>query len=347
MAQVLGEQRVAGRSAPLEAEVAPTRWDSSLQLDTTERIVTPENIAFDYYCAGPFVRIAAFIIDVLVYVVAWFAWLFIEWMGFVLISILAVQLGLGGAVDDFALVIIGINLLVAFVTYWLVWGWAESRFNGRTLGKLVLGIRVVSTTGHPISGMQAMARSLLRAVEVMPILMPYHLVTLFVAPREMVYMEPEVEEILSIVGFPTGIVAFLCLFVLPRFQRIGDVVAGTMVIYDHRKRKPGLAKLEDTRTSLLAEYIPASFRPRREMVKAISTYVHRRNHFTAYRRNEIAAHLAKPLLVEFGMLPDTSYDLLLCAIYYKLFVAEGNSGAKANSETSSSPTISNDQGGIL
>ncbi|MFV1968574.1 MAG: hypothetical protein ACC628_24400, partial [Pirellulaceae bacterium] len=39
-------------------------------------------------------------------------------------------------------------------------------------------------------------------------------------------------------------------------------------------------------------------------------------------RREVARHLAEPLLARFGFPPDTSYDLLLCALYHRAFIAD-------------------------
>jgi hypothetical protein len=36
----------------------------------------------------------------------------------------------------------------------------------------------------------------------------------------------------------------------------------------------------------------------------------------------VASHLAQPLLERFGLPADTSYDLLLCALYYRTFIAD-------------------------
>ena len=58
------------------------------------------------------------------------------------------------------------------------------------------------------------------------------------------------------------------------------------------------------------------------MAKALATYVERRRFFTPPRRREVARHLAEPLLERFGLPPDTSYDLLLCALYYRTFIAD-------------------------
>ncbi len=39
------------------------------------------------------------------------------------------------------------------------------------------------------------------------------------------------------------------------------------------------------------------------------------------RRSEVSKHLAEPLLHSFGLLPDTSSDLLLCALYTRIFLS--------------------------
>ena len=43
------------------------------QLDTSVEIITPENIAFRYRLAGPFRRLPAFLLDVIIEVAAGFA----------------------------------------------------------------------------------------------------------------------------------------------------------------------------------------------------------------------------------------------------------------------------------
>jgi len=84
----------------------------------------------------------------------------------------------------------------------------------------------------------------------------------------------------------------------------------------------GVAKLEDPRTAQLASILPPKFRVNRDMAKALSAYVERRRYFSQARRHEIARHLGDPLIRVFGLPPDTSHDLLLCALYYRTFVAD-------------------------
>jgi hypothetical protein len=83
-----------------------------------------------------------------------------------------------------------------------------------------------------------------------------------------------------------------------------------------------MAKLDDARAIQLASFIPPNFVVSRTLAKALSTYVERRRFFAAPRRKEMAAHIARPLLERFGLPQDTSYDLLLCALYYRNFIAD-------------------------
>jgi hypothetical protein len=68
--------------------------------------------------------------------------------------------------------------------------------------------------------------------------------------------------------------------------------------------------------------LPPNFVVTRSLAKSLATYVERRRFFTPPRRREVARHLAIPLLERFGLPPDTSYDLLLCALYYRTFIAD-------------------------
>ena len=90
-----------------------------------------------------------------------------------------------------------------------------------------------------------------------------------------------------------------------RYQRLGDLVAGTIVVVEERRRLTGVAKLDDPRAIQLAAYLPPNFVVSRTMVRALATYVERRRFFTPPRRREVARHLAEPLLERFGLPQDT------------------------------------------
>lgn len=257
------------------------------QIDTTVEVVTPENIAFDYQAAGPFRRLPAFLIDFLIRIVTILVL-------FILGSIGAGFLGLALNSDDMQYLLMGVLLITYFALEWLYGGVFETYMNGQTPGKWLLGIRVVTVEGQPINGMQAMLRNVVRFVDIFP---PYY-------------------------AIPTGMLGLGAMTLNRRFQRLGDLVAGTMVVIEQRTWLLGVARLEDPRAAQLAAYLPPKFEVSRSLARALAAYVERRSFFSPARRREIARHLGEPLLRMFELPADTSHDLLLCALYYKTFIAE-------------------------
>jgi uncharacterized RDD family membrane protein YckC len=177
--------------------------------------------------------------------------------------------------------------LLFFLVWWFYGVLFETFMNGQTPGKQIVGLRVLSETGQPINGMQATLRNLLRAADL--------LLPLF---------------------------GLLVMTLNRKYQRLGDLVAGTIVVVEERQWLTGVARLEDPRAIQLAAYLPPNFVVSRSLAKSLATYVERRRFFTPPRRREVARHLAIPLLDRFGLPPDTSYDLLLCALYYRTFIAD-------------------------
>jgi uncharacterized membrane protein SpoIIM required for sporulation/uncharacterized RDD family membrane protein YckC len=94
------------------------------------------------------------------------------------------------------------GVIFVFVSFASLWGYFtlfEGLRGGQTPGKRRLGIRVVRDTGHPVTFGAAAARNLLRVADFLP--PPYLLGALFVGLH-------------------------------PRGKRLGDIVAGTVVVRD-------------------------------------------------------------------------------------------------------------------
>lgn len=90
-----------------------------------------------------------------------------------------------------------------FVSFVIVWGYFalfEGLWQGRTPGKRRAGIRAVMDTGAPITFQAALIRGLVRIVDYQP-------------------------------GI-SGIVGLVCIMVHPQAKRLGDLVAGTIVVRD-------------------------------------------------------------------------------------------------------------------
>lgn len=93
----------------------------------------------------------------------------------------------------------GITLILMFLLEWFYPVFFEVTRNGRTPGKKWMGIRVVNDDGTPVTFGPSLLRNLLRAVDFLPL------------------------------AYLTGIIASLCNH---EFKRLGDLAAGTLVIYD-------------------------------------------------------------------------------------------------------------------
>ena len=100
---------------------------------------------------------------------------------------------------------IGIFVLIIFLLQWGYFALFEAFGNGRTPGKRVARIRVIHQSGRGINFVEALARNLVRFVDYLP-------------------------------GFyAVGIVA---MFISRRNQRLGDMVAGTLVVRDREIDSP-------------------------------------------------------------------------------------------------------------
>jgi len=255
------------------------------QLDTTIEIVTPENIAFRYCVAGPFHRLPAYLIDLVI------RWL-LAVAGMVILMLFFGVAGLGGLG-------MGMSLVLWFLLEWFYGGVFETFFNGQTPGKRLLRIRVVCIDGQPINGLQAVLRNVLRVVDAQPL----------------VFCQ----------------VGLLAATISDRFQRLGDLVCGTMVVVEERQRLHGLTPTGEPEAPRMAALIPANFQASRTLARALAAYVERRRMFSWGRRLEIARHLAEPLRQKFRLPPDTDPDLLLCGLYHRIFIADGDQQPAAGS----------------
>ncbi len=270
------------------------------KIDCVVRVVTPENIEFEYMVAGPFQRLPAFLIDLAVRC-SIFAFVIIFF------SVIGIPLGTGTLT-----VVFTFGLLAFFLLSWVYGTYMETRFNGRTVGKMALRLRVISADGRPINGTQAALRNMLRLCDFMP-------------PLTLTLLIPDAPAANAI---PTCLVALVTMTLTNRMQRIGDIAANTMVVWEGRKGYNTNLQPEDPRAYALSELIPPTFQVSRTLAKAVALYMERRIYLSVMRREEIAGNLAKPLLEMFELRPDTSADLLLCAIYVRIYQSEDQRLAK-------------------
>jgi len=248
----------------------------SPQLDTRVRVVTPENIAFQYHVAGPFRRLPAYLIDLALRIAIGAAGYF--GLGFVFGLIGLGELGIG----------IWLTLFL-FPLMWFYGGLFETFWNGQTPGKRIMRIRVLSIDGQAINASQATLRNVLRVVDSLPYL---YLVGLIAAAMN------------------------------DRFQRLGDLACGTMVVCEDPHWLQDVAKVTEPEVTKLTARVPAWFQPTRSMARALAVYVGRRKKFMPMRRIQIARYVGVPLREQLHLPQQTNVDHLLCALYNRAFVTD-------------------------
>ncbi|MFM2090643.1 MAG: hypothetical protein RLZZ127_1132 [Planctomycetota bacterium] len=181
---------------------------------------------------------------------------------------------------------VGVLLILWFVLYWLAGAVCEWRW-GATPGKFALGLRVVADDGVPAGFGACLLRNLLRYADAMP-------------------------------TAATGLVAMLA---NGRFQRLGDLAAGTLVVYaDERWAPRAGGPAPDAATRTLAASLPAELSGIVDGagVRAIAAWAARRAAFHPARRSEMAAPLARALATRLGMAPPTDADRFLHAVHLRL-----------------------------
>ena len=120
-----------------------------------------------------------------------------------LVSLVLVGIGLhhaGRPGDMLGSAGMSILLFAAFLAQWGYFLLFEALWGGRTPGKRALGIRVVHLGGEPLSLQGSVLRNLIRVVDLQPAV--------------------------------TGMTGAVCILANRRAQRLGDLVAGTMVVRD-------------------------------------------------------------------------------------------------------------------
>ena len=148
----------------------------------------------------------------------------------------------------------GLGSLLLFAVSWWYMVMFEVLRQGRSPGKQWIGLRVVHDDGTPVGWSASLLRNLLRFVDLLPF------------------------------GYFFG--AISCLQ-HPTFKRLGDIAAGTLVVYSEKPlQRPQLPDAESRRspvTLTLSEQ------------RAVLAFAERQHELSPERVNELAALLAQPL----------------------------------------------------
>ncbi len=237
-------------------------------------VETPENVLLSYRLAGPAARCLAYGLDSIVRAILMILVLFIAlWTS-----------------DYLPGVTWGAVLLLMFVLEWGYFVLAEGLFRGKTIGKDALGLRVVQLEGYPITFWAAMQRNLLRVVDGVPLVAFLALTGRL--PGEVFSLSVNFDELWTLLFMLPVYGPALCAMTLsPRFQRLGDLVAGTVVISERHSRLSKEAVIISKIDPLSREEIGPRI-PDAETLALIDEFLSRREELSYDRGHRLCANFA-------------------------------------------------------
>lgn len=239
-------------------------------------VETPECVLMTYRVAGPASRVGAYLLDTAVRVG-------------ILIAV-AMIVSCSGVIAQG--VSMGVFLVSWFVVEWFYFAISEAVFNGRTIGKRVMGIRTIEQYGYPLSWWSALVRNFLRTA-----------------------------DCLMFYG-----IGFVSMLMTSRFQRLGDLVAGTVVVHEHPVRLPREPVILETIKPLNREhcnhFVPSE-RTLSLIDELLSRRMNSRERIPHYRGHSLARELAKTLSEKLNYQGDfdqvSDYSMAFLARVYVTF----------------------------
>jgi uncharacterized RDD family membrane protein YckC len=178
---------------------------------------------------------------------------------------------------------IAVLILIPFLLHWGYFTLFEGLWHGQTPGKRVAKIRVIQQSGRAITIFESLSRNFVRAVDFLP--------TFYV-------------------------VGTISIFVTRRNQRLGDLVAGTLVVHEGQTRDhasvsntrlftqvapqaAALARVTSIPTDALGRLGPAD-------LQAIETFLERRLDMTLEVRQSLATRLVASTATRMNLPPPTT-----------------------------------------
>ena len=169
-------------------------------------------------------------------------------------------------------------LIFLFCLYWGYFGFFEILWKGQTPGKRLAKIRVIKDSGRPINAYEAVGRNLLRAIDVLP----------------------------SFYG-----VGIICMMLNRDHKRLGDYVAGTVVVHDRpgEQIRPDWGTNSKDSSTFMQEV--SALGP--DELVLIETYLQRRTNLDPVVRDSAAHQITARITAKTGLQrgPMESYDEFL------------------------------------
>ncbi len=209
-----------------------------------ERLLPPEGVPINFYIASVGARLGAQIMDVL-----------ITYIGVLLVAFGLFWLDVLPMTATFSLIII--LFFLVRIPYYIL---AELVWNGRTLGKRIARIRVISADGRRLTPHQITARNLMKEVE-------------FFTPVLMLFTVDDLGLALGLITTVWVLGVLIVPFTNRRRQRLGDLVAGTIVVENPKTVLLGdlvaKAPARDTRFEFLPVHLDVYGRYELQTLEAI------------------------------------------------------------------------------
>lgn len=295
-------------------------------LDNRWEVRTPENISFQHALAGPFQRVLAFGLD-LIFTQGGY-WALVLLIAMVVFPLIGTWVGMASPAiaDIFSGLLIVVVLAGSFLVTWFYGAYMETYFNGRTWGKMICSQRVLSSDGGAIDGQQAVLRNFFRAVDLFPIVGGGVWIGL--------------SDLNAGWQFPTGMIGLIMMGITRDYQRVGDLIAGTVVVLETPQQAGAMVQFSDPRVAQLSQTLPASFTVDRDLATALSDFATRREYLGTARSEEIAKSLSRPLTRKLALPENINGDLLLCALYHRTFLNQVTDQGAATADSQNPPIVS-------
>lgn len=221
--------------------------DTTPLSDPALAIETPERIELCLEVAGLGTRALAYLVDAAV--------LFVFWASVLIVASIARIRGIGlDELSSLGSVMKAILVFAAFALQWGYWVLFETLWDGRSPGKRALRIRVVRLDGSPVGFVEAALRNLGRVADFLPML------------------------------YGVGLTAMM---VNARSRRLGDLLAGTIII---RERRADLSRYDRAPLPATASVVVLAS----SEFELVSDFVARADDLGPEARDRIALKVAEP-----------------------------------------------------
>jgi uncharacterized RDD family membrane protein YckC len=248
----------------------------SATLNTEEVLIieTPERVPLHFGLASIGNRFLACALDHSLQLLV----LLIIFIGFLVIYDIS---ALEGTFTDAPKWVIAVLVLLSFLILSGYFGFFEWLWSGQTPGKRWMKLRVIREDGRPITFWEASVRNLLRALDMMPA--------------------------------PFYSIGLISTFISGRDQRVGDMVAGTVVVREREAEAPAFAKVFASPVSdpaLRRSFKPVDFSASltsltESEIQVVETFLRRRWDLSDQPRQWMAWRVSLPILYKLR----PAYDL--------------------------------------